>query len=429
MRVNNCHSYKSHTWVQNTVTEECHLCGREAELLDSHIIPRFAFVWLKKTSASPFFRNPENPNTRIQDYHEKLLCEDCEQSFSDYEREFASNIFHPFVDGESASFEYEEWLQRFIMSISWRIIVSEMTDLTEFDDFHADAFRDAEKIWRKILNGDCGLSSDVFTHHVFFLDDIAEADNPEDVPDDWEFYIDRGLDATPVHGTRTTAIYFKLPKLLFFSCIQPPSDSELKDTKVGTNGEIGPPQELGPHWGTFLIDRARRVTDRTVSSSEQEKIKQRILQDPEEAVKSDSFKTYAKSMKRQIENHDPTDYLDEKCPVCYTFHRVVEFLPERPLMKDEIRHMAVKNPFLEGVYLDDELAVSGMSENAAPSFVLSTESKTRIVSLYRGEGWIIEREIEHPEDVEPEEFGQMILEGHRESLVEWANQQRENPRN
>lgn len=408
---------------------ECRLCGRETELLDSHIIPRFAFVWLKETSASPFFRNPEDPDTRIQDYHEKLLCEDCEQSFSDYEREFASNIFHPFMDGESAFFEYNEWLQRFIMSISWRVIVSGTTDLDEFENIHAGALKDAENIWREILNGNRRLSSDPFTHHLFFLDDIAEADNPENVPDDWEFYIDRGLDAIPVHGTRTTSVYFKLPRLLFFSCIQPPSDPELKDTEVSMEGEIGPPQELGPHWGTFLIDRAERVTNRAVSDAEQEKIKQRMLQNPEEAVESESFKAYAKSMQRQIENHDPMEYLDEECPVCHTFHRVVEFLPKRPLMRDEIEYMAVKNLFLEGVYLDGELKVNGMSENAAPSFVLSTESKTRIVTLYSEQGWIIEREIEHPENGKSEEFGQMVLEGHRESLVEWVTQQKEKPRN
>jgi hypothetical protein len=310
------------------------------------------------------------------------------------------------------------------MSVSWRILVSDITELDEFDDVHAEAFRDAEKIWREILNGNRRLSSDVFTHHIFFLDDIAEASNPEEVPDDWEFYVDRGLDATPIHGTRSTAVYFKLPSLLLFSCIQPPSDPQLSDSEVSARGEIGPPQELGPDWGTFLINRAEKVTNRVVSESEQEKIKQRMLKDPEEAVESESFKAHAKSMQRQIENHDPTEYLGEECPVCYTVHRVVDFLPKRPLMKEEIDRMAAKNLFLEGVYLDGELAADGMSENIAPSFVLSTESSTQIVTLYPEQGWIIEREIEHHEDVKPEELGSTIFEGHRENLVEWAKQQR-----
>lgn len=408
------------------MTGECRLCGSQADLQNSHIIPRFVFRWLKKTGATPFLRNSESPDTRIQDHHEKLLCEDCEQQFSDYEGKFASNIFYPFIDDEATSFAYDEWLQRFIISISWRVIASELTDLSELDSVHADAIQEAMELWEDILNGNRRLSSDVYSHHIFFLDDLADASHPDEVPDNWEFYIERGIDATPVHGSRTTAVYFKLPQLLFFSCIQPPSDSQLADLEVESSGEIGPPQELGPDWGTFLINRAERVSNRSVSQSEQEKIKQRILENPEDALQSETFEAFSKKMQRKIENHDPTEHFGGECPVCYTHHRVIEFLPNRSLKRDEIEEMAVKNPFLKGIYLDDELAVEGEPEDAAPSFVLSLADETSIVTLYPGEGWVVEREIEHPEGTDPEDIGQKIAEGHRANLVKWAEQQRTN---
>lgn len=408
------------------MTSKCNLCGKQANLQNSHIIPRFVFRWLKKTAATPFLRNSENVNTRVQDYHEKLLCEDCELQFSDYESKFASNVFYPFINGESNSFAYDEWLQRFIISISWRLIVSERTDLSRLDSVHAEAIREAKDIWADILKGNLRLSSDVYTHYIFFLDDLADASQPDEIPDNWEFYIERGIDATPVHGPGTTAIYFKLPLLLFFSCIQPPSDPQLADLEVDRNGEIGPPQELGPDWGTFLIDRAERVSNRSVSDSEQEKIKQRILENPEEALKSESFEAFRKQIVRKIENHDPTRYFGEECPVCHTQHRIIEFLPNRALKKDEIEQMAVKNLFLKGIYLEDKLAVDSEPKDIAPSFVLSLTDETLIVTLYPDEGWVVEREIPHPEDSDPEEIGQMIAEGHRENLEQWAEEQRAN---
>ncbi|CCQ34297.1 conserved hypothetical protein [Halorhabdus tiamatea SARL4B] len=409
-----------------SVTKKCRLCGDQATLQNSHVIPRFVFRWVKKTGATPFLRNSENPDTRVQDYHEKLLCEDCEQSFSDYESKFASNIFYPFIDGKSTSFAYDEWLQRFIISISWRVIVSEQTDLSEFDHIHAEAIREAKDLWADILRGNLRLSTDVYTHYIFFLDDLADASNPDEVPDNWEFYIDRGIDATPVHGPGTTAIYFKLPQMLFFSCIQPPSDPQLSDLEVERSGEIGPPQTLGPDWGTFLINRADRVSSRSVSESEQEKIKERILENPKEALQSNSVEAFKKQMERKIENHDPTKHFGEECTVCHTHHRIIEFLPNRPLKKPEVERMAVKNPFLSGIYLDGELAVANQPEDVAPSFVLSSADETIIVTLYPDEGWVVEREIPHPEDSDPEEIGQMIAEGHRQNLVKWAKEQRAN---
>lgn len=393
------------------------MCGREAELLNSHIIPRFVIRWIKETSATGFLRGAEDPDTRIQDYHEELLCEDCEMVFSDFEREFASNIFYPYINKNTATFEYGERLQKFVMSVSWRLIVSELSEVGEMEPYHRDAIYDAEEIWRDILNGNLSLSADPFTHHIFFLDDVVPDETAEDLPNKWEFYINRGIDGTPVFGNQT-AIYFKFTQIICISCIQPLEDSELKDTKIEQTGEIAPPQEMGPDWGTFLVNRAEKVTSRDVSESEQEKIKERMLDNLERVAESESLKAYIKRKERELANHNPLDYLNEDCPICHIRHDLMEFFPPRPLMREEIERMDDKNEFSEGIYMEGELAIDGVSEDAAPTFILSTVDWTKIVSLYTDVGWIVESHIDHPEDANPREIGQRATEEKRQIYTE-----------
>lgn len=406
------------------MTGECRLCGKEANLLNSHIIPRFVIRWIKETSATGFLRGAEDPDTRIQDYHEELLCEDCEMVFSNFEREFASNIFYPHINKDRATFEYGEWLKKFVMSVSWRLVVSDLSKVDELESFHRDAIYDAEEIWRDILAGNLSLAADPFTHHIFFLDDVVPDETAEDLPDNWEFYINRGIDGTSVFGNRT-AIYFKFPQIICISCIQPPEDSELKDTKIEQTGEIGPPQVMGPDWGTFLINRAEKVSSRDVSESEQEKIKERMLDNLERVAKSESLKAHRKRKERELANHNPLDYLNDDCPICHTRHDLVEFLPPRPLMREELERMGDKNELVEGIFMEGELAIDGVSEDAAPTFILSTINWTKIVSLYPDVGWVVESQINHPEDVDPREIGQRATEETRRGYTEWVREQTE----
>lgn len=386
-------------------------------------MPRFVINWLKDTGATPFLRGAEDPDTRFQDYHEKLLCGDCEAIFSDYEREFATNIFHPYVNEEKNNFEYDEWLQRFVISVSWRLIVSDLSKVDELKDLHREAIRDAEAIWEKVLLGDLPLTADPYTHHIYFLGDLVIEEVPDDIPDKFEWYINRGIDGTSVYGNHT-AIYFKFPQMVFFSCIQPPEVSGLEDTKMGISGEIGPTQVMGPDWGTFLNRRAKIVTERDVSQDEQEKILERMLDDLERVAESGSFETYRKRREREMANHNPLEYLNEECPVCHIRHDVVEFLPSRPLRKAEIDRMNDKNELVKGIYMCGELSIEGVPEDLSPTFVLTTMDSTKIISLYEEVGWVVEDEINHPEEVTPVNVGEAAFEGKLQSYKDWVREQR-----
>ena len=107
------------------IMAKCRLCEDTRELQNSHIIPRFVIRWMKKTGPTPFLRKVVDPDTRIQDHHEKPLCKDCEQTLSNWEGKFAAQVFYPHVREEKKEFEYDEWLYKFVLSVSWRLLVSE----------------------------------------------------------------------------------------------------------------------------------------------------------------------------------------------------------------------------------------------------------------------------------------------------------------
>jgi hypothetical protein len=92
----------------------CALCRKTSILIQSHIIPKFVYKWLKDNSATGYLRFGKNPNKRSQDgFKENMLCRNCEDIFNKWETEFATNIFHPFAANTSGSYEYKIWFATF----------------------------------------------------------------------------------------------------------------------------------------------------------------------------------------------------------------------------------------------------------------------------------------------------------------------------
>ena len=104
---------------------KCALCLTRHTREDSHIIPKIAYRWLKKTSPTGYFRGTSNPNVHRQDGTKiKLLCPTCKDIFSKFETEFANRIFHSIHTERKSDygFSYEEWFHRFAVSVSWRTL-------------------------------------------------------------------------------------------------------------------------------------------------------------------------------------------------------------------------------------------------------------------------------------------------------------------
>lgn len=408
---------------------ECALCGNEAELRDSHIIPRFVFKQLKKSGASPFLRRSENPNERIQDYNEKLLCPDCEQHLNKFESPVAGYIYHPYQRGDSTSFSHDDWLHRFLISVNWRHIHSDLSEWEKLPIYQQEAVEDARDIWHDIILNDEPVYRDPFTHHMVLFSDLELRTNLSELPDRWEFYRDRAIDATVVHGAGMY-YYVKLPKIAFITCIQPPHVDGFDNTEIEESGLIRTPQRIPPHIENFLVQRGKLALERPASEQSREKISERMLENPEQLLESDSFRTYVEGMKRRIENHDPLDYLDQECEVCFTDHRVIESLPERPVEKAELEEWREKQDewdgkfiYFEPIYFENELTHEDLSETATATLVFGTEDNVVQVALYNDAGWVVEKEINIPDGGDPVEMAKLLREETHSGYVKFVNQQ------
>ena len=252
---------------------ECRLCGETRELQNSHIIPRFVIRWMKKTGATPFLRKAVDPDTRIQDHHEKLLCEDCEQIFSDWEGKFTARVFYPHVRSQKDEFEYDEWLYKFVLSVSWRLLVSELAVWHENEHFKNEVVEERLETWEEILLGEKSVSEDSSQHHIFFAGELDLVSSDPEAPEGFELYMQRNLDGTSVYGEDHIHTYFKFPRILFFSTITPSDPGGFTGTRIEEIGVIEQPQELGELWGSFLFGRAERFGQVSMSESEKERYK------------------------------------------------------------------------------------------------------------------------------------------------------------
>jgi hypothetical protein len=216
---------------------------------------------------------------------------------------------------------------------------------------------------------------------------------------------------------------------VFVSCIQPPEIPEFRNTKIQNSGEIGCPQSIPQDWESFFLNRVERAFQYTISEERQEQITEWMKERPERAIESESFHTWEKEMQRKIENHDPTNYLDDdECPVCSTNHRVIDVFPERPMTEAEADTLADEFEdffvFFKPIYLRGELEHPEMPTNISPTILLSTEDMTFQVALYTDIGWVVEKEIDLSDRLDPTEVGERLWKATHEDYAEFAEEQR-----
>jgi hypothetical protein len=376
---------------------------------------------MKKTGPTPFLRKAVDPDSRIQDYHEKLLCEDCEQIFSEYEGKFASHVFYPHVRDETASFEYGEWMYRFVLSISWRLLVSKLAVWKDSDQSNVGIVEERIETWREILLDEKPLSDDPSEHHIFLLDELDLVQSDHQAPDNFEMYMQRNIDGTSVFGEDEIHVFFKFPKVIFFSTITPTTPGGFVGTKINSEGgTIEQPQELGEKWGSFLMQRVEKVAQVEMSEGEQQKVKQRIKENPEKLIESDFLEAQISEMRRQFAEHDILDYLNEStCPVCYTNHRIEDELPTTPLTKSHVETLNEKLPFVRGTFPPEEEVADYIPVNLTDNLIVSTEDSTNILQFFPDHGWIVAEEIEHVEEVQAEVVGEEAYQHYKEEFEEW----------
>jgi hypothetical protein len=175
--------------------DKCRLCGTQSDLQHSHVIPGFAFRWMRDTSGTGYLRYGAAPNLRVQDGIKRYwLCSNCEEILNKFETLFATRIFHPFSSGKSARSRYGRWLHRFCVSVSWRVLrfYREEGKLAGHQPELIPRLDEAEQIWKNVLL-DKTPHSGSFEQHLLHLDAI-ESHTLQNLPPNMNRYLMRAID-------------------------------------------------------------------------------------------------------------------------------------------------------------------------------------------------------------------------------------------
>lgn len=253
------------------MTEKCALYGIESALRNSHIIPKFAFDYLKKTGGK-FLRSYENPNQRIQDGPKSfLLSEKAEQEFSKRERWFANNIFYPYLAESKQSFDYDENMAYFIVSILWRVLLDQLKHPDISGNVDLKFLKDVESEWKKFLSN-YNFPVNYNDLNIFLTDRIF-SHNTDGI--DVDLYMTRIIDATIVANAKKTkvAVYVKFLRFTIWAVVKG-KPNECSDLKIKFDkGILNLPQELTDNFmGSFFYNRIKQIDNRPKPSKEQQDI-------------------------------------------------------------------------------------------------------------------------------------------------------------
>jgi hypothetical protein len=279
----------------------CALCDKEAVLQDSHIIPKFAIKWLKKTSGGMALRSGKNPNKPVQDGPKmKLLCIGCEQKLSALERKFALEIFHPTNENLAHKTTHSDWYCKFCVSVSWRVLNAKMREdsFNNYSQVSKDKISLAYETWKNFLNGKVdGIGE--FKQHVLVHEPIVsfEIDDPPPILNTFlqrttGFALFSPGEFSP--GDEVLVTYAKIGRFMIFGLINSPQCHEWKGSEVDAlGGEFEPVNcEYPQYIIDFYMNQAWEMLRVQESISDEQMIKSyhKFSKNPHRYLQSDAHK-------------------------------------------------------------------------------------------------------------------------------------------
>ena len=276
----------------------CALCLEERDLQLSHIVPKFVFGYVKRSAPSAL-RSHRKPNLRIQDGEkEYLLCWECEQLFSGWEKLFSERLFTPLHDPLPVTIPitYRDWALKFAVSVSWRVLQHyAKKGLKHFSDEQKDYAGQALNTWRRFLIGEKKNPAS-FEQHLLPLDVIQQHSSGEISPF-LNRYLLRAIH-TDVLATKTSAfVYTKLCRVLVLGFIHEDNPAGWKGTKMHVNrGVISPRDYLVPAaLFDYINDKASQVKKslNSLSPNQDQKVAKFIKENLDGIGDSEIFRAMA----------------------------------------------------------------------------------------------------------------------------------------
>jgi len=225
---------------------QCKLClQNNVELRMSHIIPKFVWKWLRDSLSSGGLRSHREPNKRIQDGPKfQLLCSECEQKFSDWEKPFSEQIFLPLHDPEPVTqpIYYEDWALKFAVSISWRTVMyfRHKSSLNHLTDKEQQLTTSALETWRRFLLGQTN-NLKTFNQHLLPVDVISEHQGGGAISPFLNRYMLRNVHIDVLASKSSIYVYSKLCRVILFGRIYEKHTDAWKGMQLkSSRGDIRP---------------------------------------------------------------------------------------------------------------------------------------------------------------------------------------------
>jgi hypothetical protein len=205
------------------------------------------------------------------------------------EKAYRENAFQVVQDDGFTQLEYGSWLLPFLVSLSWRVLVTEKEGLaTAHPQFSHLVERTLEN-WRLFLLGN--RKQPTSEHHLFIFAGIPER-MPPDSHEKSLHYMLRTIDAGAAAGSSVLFIYTKALRSLVFSPILPASPSGWVNTRVhaGRGRLISPQRIAKAEFGGFLNSRVEDAFRQPISEKQMGKIGEAMMRNPERTMSSESHK-------------------------------------------------------------------------------------------------------------------------------------------
>lgn len=281
---------------------KCALCNQVSELQLSHVIPRFAIKWIKKTSATNITRDYQGK--RKQDAYKKyLLCRKCEEKFSKFESYFASHIFHKLIQEKITSpVEYDKRLGDFIISISWRFLFDYIEEQKNEGNVISENLRTYLEKSSNYLNN----KNDSLDYGIYLIPwGKPTEESKTKLQRKFEWYTLRAGDLTYARDKSESIqfIFCQLPYFSLVAAINPKYINGFENVQIKETGLFNPVFKIEDriNFLDFLESRVRIIDDIQLEESEMQKISDKMLQDFDKTKGSYSYRVMPRSIKEFLE--------------------------------------------------------------------------------------------------------------------------------
>jgi hypothetical protein len=264
--------------------EPCELC-RSSEVRElSHIIPKFVFRHARVRAQNQYLRSNTAPNRRIQDgFKEYLLCAQCEQLFSNWERGF-SEIFKDHYQNPSQNIVYTESDALCALSILWRALAhARLHPEIEHPEFGTDYSRTdpAYCAWREVL---LGRTKNPGKYRIMwvFLDYVQKGHS---LGRNVNRYLFHGSDTDVYASSSESFAYAHIPGIIIIGALEGIARREFRDFDVSFSGGryFADENKKAPAFLFEIIKEKNRETleaGKKVSPEQMKKIGQDALKSP-----------------------------------------------------------------------------------------------------------------------------------------------------